>query len=146
MPCPLLLLDLTLGSCPCPFPSTTTSEVGRGRIPFLETSSILKCWSTQLFSSFSNHRFCRPSLCFLWEEHFFKHLTDFMGSHSIPHAYYHHQKFYPDIIFEPGDSHLYLTRPCALPSPLAHRLMVASLRASEMKGLDGETKQFITSC
>lgn len=44
------------------------------------------------------------------------------------------------MIFEPEDSHLLFTGLCALPILLSLKLMVATLRASEIKGLDGEAK------
>ena len=89
---------------------------------------------------------CRPSLGFLWEDNSFKHLAHLICFDSIPCTNYHSQKTCPDMVSEPANSHLLFTGLCSLPIPLALKLMVATLRASEIIGLDGEAIQFIISC
>lgn len=78
--------------------------------------------------------------------YFFKHLADVICFHSVPCTNYQSQKSCPDVVFEPAVSHLLFNGHCTLPIPLALKLMVATLRASEIIGLDGEGIQFITPC
>lgn len=89
---------------------------------------------------------CKLSLGFLWKDSSFKHLTNLICLYSIPCTNYHSQKSCPDTVFKPTDSHLLFTELCVLLIPLALKLMVATLRASEITGLDEEAIQFIISC
>lgn len=50
------------------------------------------------------------------------------------------------MVFQPVDAPLLFTRLCTLPIPLALKLMVVTLRASEIIVLVGEAIQFITYC
>ena len=50
------------------------------------------------------------------------------------------------MVFQPVDSPLLFTRLCTLPISLALKLMVVTLRASEIIVLVGEAIQFITDC
>ena len=102
------------------------------------------CWSC--FKVLTITECCRPSFGFLWEDNSLKHLANLTCFNSVPCTNCHSQKTCPDMVFEPADSPLFFTGLCSLPFPLALKLMVATLRASEIIGLYGEAIQFIISC
>lgn len=145
--CPLLLLDLPLGGSSLLILFNIYIFGGqRGGCPSWGFVSFEILEHRDYFKVLTITDCCRPSLGFLWEDNSSKHLADLICFHSIPCTNCHSQKSCPYMVFEPIDSHLLFTGLCSLPITLALKLMVATLKASEIIGLDGEAMQFIISC
>lgn len=125
---------------------TNICEVGRGKDALLGDVLDFEMLQHGLFWSFYNHRLLQTKFQVPWEANFFKRLGGFICFHSIQHTNYHSQKSCPHMVFKAADSQFLFTRLCTLPIPLALKLMVATLRSSEIIGLGGKAIQFITSC